>query len=115
MVVDSPSMVDVKEEIQDIVDRASEYIGYNLSFDLAFLKAAGIRFDPVVRRVDVMHLFAPIWGDYNEYFCEYTWCKLTDMANFYGFEWPKSAHNSLADCFATLFCYQKIIEETKID
>lgn len=108
MVADYPTLVEVKEEIQGIVDRANKYIGYNLFFNLGFLKAAGIQFDPVVPRVDVMHRFAPIWRDYNEYFCEYTWCKLTDVRELYGFEWPTSTHNSLADCFATLFGYKKI-------
>lgn len=43
---------------------------------------------------------------------DYKWQKLTTAAAYYDYDWNVKgieAHNSLADCFATLFVYHKIL------
>jgi DNA polymerase-3 subunit epsilon len=41
---------------------------------------------------------------------------LQTCANYYGYDWngdTDQVHDSLADCRATLFCYQKMNEKEK--
>ena len=44
---------------------------------------------------------------------DYKWQKLTTAAAYYDYDWAEheEAHNSLGDCFATLFVYHKILSE----
>lgn len=94
-------------KIQRIIDRCEIIIGYNPYFDLGFLHYAGVNHEskPVI---DVMQLFAEIYGQWNDYFGDFQWQKLTTMADYYKYQWKDKAHNSLADCYATLFCYKQI-------
>ena len=58
-----------------------------------------------------MELFAPIYGEWSDYHGSYKWQKLTTAANYYAYDWdsrPEGAHNSLADCYATLYVFEKI-------
>lgn len=98
-----------KELIQSIIDKADTIVGYNGGFDANFLEAAGICIDRE-KMFDVMLAFAPIYGDWNEDKQSYKWQKLTRCAEYYNFTWDESAHNSLGDCKATLYCYHKIME-----
>ena len=94
--------------ICSILARAEKIIGYNLPFDLAFLRASGVIIPDSAEQIDVMQLFAPIYGEYSEKYDGYKWQKLTTAADWYGYEWTGKAHNSLADCYATLFVYNHI-------
>lgn len=56
-----------------------------------------------------MQDFAPIYGEWSEYYESYKWQKLVKCAAYFGYIWgADKAHDSLADCRATLFCYKKI-------
>ena len=84
---------------------------YNTYFDIKFLENSGVIFRTETDVVDVMRDFAVIYGKWSDYFEEYKWQKLTTAARYYGYDWksiPEGAHNSLADCYATLFVYRKI-------
>ncbi len=99
------------EKINKILLGADCVIGYNTFFDVRFLKAAGATFRDDVDIVDVMTLFAPIYGEYDEYHGDYRWQSLATCAAYYEYNWNSrnvGAHNSLADCFATLHCYNAI-------
>ena len=98
--------------ISEIFARAHKIIGYNLPFDLSFLECSGVLVPAAAERIDVMQLFAPIYGEYSEKYGGYKWQKLTKAAAYYGYDWNEhgSAHDSRADCYATLFVYNKIIE-----
>ena len=114
MVSDAPAITDLIGEINQIVKNADVICGYNTSFDLGFLKSAGLTLDRDPDIIDVMKLFAPIYGEWNDYYEDYKWQKLTTCALYYGYDWNArgiDAHNSLADCYATLYCYNKIMEE----
>lgn len=108
-----PHISDEIEKINKILLGADCVVGYNTFFDVGFLRAAGATFRDDTEFTDVMTLFAPVFGDFNEYFGDYTCQSLATCAEYYGYEWNNrglKAHNSLADCFATLFCYNKITD-----
>lgn len=91
-------------EIQQILYDADTIIGYNTEFDLAFLRSCDFWLYEDTETVDVMREFAPIYGERNEN--GYKWQKLATCADYYGYDWHKeTAHDSLADCQATLYCW----------
>lgn len=108
MVKDSPTVLTECVKINDIVSQADVIIGYNQDFDLGFLANIGcdVKEDAVI--IDVMKLFAEIYCEWSDYFGGYKWQKLTTCATYYGYEWEGNAHDSLADCLATLYCYEKM-------
>ena len=109
MVADKPFITEDIDKIQQIFDDADILIGYNIDFDISFLKEIGIQFKENIEHYDVMKVFAEIYGVWNTEKQGYKWQKLTLCAYYYNFDWTKyPAHNSLGDCFATLHCYEKI-------
>lgn len=53
------------------------------------------------------------WSD--KYGCN-KWQKLTKCAEYYGYDWENdTAHDSLADCRATLYCYKKMKEQKELE
>jgi DNA polymerase-3 subunit epsilon len=108
MVENAPTIIEEMPQIAAILKSAKRIIGYNTQFDLDFLRSYGCQ-EYTSDIVDVMRDFAPIYGEYSDYFRDYKWQKLTVCAEYYGFDWHNlSAHNSLADCLATLYCYQEM-------
>lgn len=114
MVADAPTIAEVMPEINDILNRYDKIIGYNLKFDKAFLENNGAEFLST-EYADVMKMFAPIYGEWNDQRGSYKWQKLTIAADYYGYDWSehKEAHNSLGDCYATLHVYKEINEVIK--
>lgn len=111
MVSDKPCIYERLPEIIAILQGADRVIGYNTQFDLSMLAAVGASLPKDTPVVDVMLDFAPIYGEYNEEHGSYRWQKLTVCADYYNYDWGSdTAHDSLADCRATLFCYQKMQE-----
>ena len=56
--------------------------------------------------------YAVVYGEYSEYYGDFKWQSLTSCAADLGYDWGEgTAHNSLDDCQATLFCYKKLQEE----
>ncbi|MBQ9531575.1 MAG: 3'-5' exonuclease [Eubacterium sp.] len=112
MVKNSPAISDKIDEINRIVGLADRIIGYNTSFDLQFLSASGLNtLSDDITIIDAMAEFAPIYGDWNDYYESFQWQSLATAADFFGYDWsngPADAHNSLADCYATLYVYDKI-------
>ena len=111
-VQNAPRLSSELPKICAILARATTLIGYNLPFDTDFLCESGVIIPETAERIDVMRLFAPIYGEYSEKYDGYKWQKLTTAAAFYGYEWQGKAHDSLADCRATLHVYNKIISRT---
>lgn len=55
---------------------------------------------------------ADIYGEWSDKYGCNKWQKLTKCAEYYGYDWENdTAHDSLADCRATLYCYQKMLKE----
>lgn len=85
------------------------WIAYNGSFDLRFLSYWGIRPEKDTVVIDVMKDFAEVYKERDSYHGGYRWKKLTFAADYYGYTWPNSsAHDSCADCRATLYVHQHI-------
>lgn len=114
MVADAPTIAEVMPEINDILNRYDKIVGYNLKFDKAFLENNGAEFLST-EYADVMKMFAPIYGEWNDQRGSYKWQKLTIAADYYGYDWSehKEAHNSLGNCYATLHVYKEINEVIK--
>lgn len=93
------------EKIQLILLSANEIIGYNVEFDLAFLQTIGINI-PDVKITDVMIEFADIFKEWCEETNNYKCKSLYTCTNYYNYKYK--AHDSLADCQATLYCLNKI-------
>lgn len=111
MVRFAPSFASKVTEINAILRRADRIIGYNTQFDVNFLKNNGIVFPENIKFIDAMKEFAIIYDDWDEYYKDYKYKKLTFAAQYYGYDWncrAEQAHNSLADCYATLFVYNKM-------
>lgn len=97
-----PAVEDVVPELQRILDAADKIIGYNIGFDLEFLRGAGIAL-PECEYVDVMKMFAPVFGTWSDWFGSWQWQTLATAAAYVGHDWDADgAHNSLADARATL-------------
>lgn len=107
MVADAPTLAELHLTLRAIFGTARQIIGYNTFFDLSFLEPYGIV--PWGEIVDVMMDFAPIYGEWSDYYEDYRWQSLSTCAAYFGYDWGEDKnHNSLADCKATLFCYHKI-------
>ena len=108
MVANAPNILEVKQEINRILNSANIIVGYSTNFDLSFLSAVGIE-NSKATVIDVMQDFADIYGEWSDKYGCNKWQKLTKCAEYYGYDWENdTAHDSLADCRATLYCYNKI-------
>ncbi len=107
MVKECKTLDEHRETIQKILYDAIYIIGYNVDFDLQFLVFSGFNYY-ALKKIDVMKDFAPIYGEWDEYHGDYRWQTLSRCAKYYGYQWDESAHNSLADVKATLYCYKKM-------
>lgn len=115
MVADRPAISEKISEINAIIKNSDTIIGYNTQFDIGFLKANGAIVPDDLETVDVMEDFAKIYGEWNSARGSYKWQKLTRAAEYYGSDWSQraeTAHNSLGDCFATLYVYKKLTTDT---
>lgn len=93
-----PTIDEHMEEIKEILEGyADEIVGYNVGFDIAFLKAAGISIKPGVAVIDTMRDFIKAFGNENK---EHDYQTLAQTARRIGYEWTGAPHGSLADTFA---------------
>ncbi len=118
MVKDAPSISERLIELNSVMWQAEQIVGYNTYFDLAFLENSGIVLPDNVEIIDVMQEFAGVYGEYSEYYGNDKYQKLTTAADYYGYDWtsrPEGAHNSLADCYATLFVYEQIYKKGRLE
>lgn len=109
-VKNKPSLLQLAPFIKEIFDKADVIVGYNINFDLGFLENLYSLDNKLV--VDVMKLFAPIYGEVSEKHKGYKWQSLKRCADYYGYEFQ--AHDSYEDAKATLFCYRKIMEGREV-
>lgn len=80
MVQNSKTLRNFMPSIQGIINSADLIVGYNTVFDLMFLTIAGLSLPEQVIICDVMRDFAPIYGDWNDYFSDYTWKTLSNAS-----------------------------------
>ena len=80
MVKEAPRAHDLIPVVRGIFESAELLVSYNGQFDLSFLQNWGVECDKP--HYDVMVEFAPIYGDWNEYFGDYKWQKLSVCAAY---------------------------------
>lgn len=103
MVANAPYAYELIDDLKELFSTANTWIAYNGQLDLNFLKHLGIQVNENVEIVDVMYDFAPLYGEWSEYYDCYKWQKLSTCASFFSYEY--NAHDSLEDVKATLHCY----------
>lgn len=114
MVADKPPIAEYRNILNNIFQSAELLVGYNnIGFDDAFIENADISLPEDALQYDVMLEFAPIYGEWSDHHQSYKWQKLVTCADYYGFDWDsieENAHNSLGDCYATLHCFNHMID-----
>lgn len=100
-VADCPPINHDVDLIKRIIENSDEIVGCNVEFDLGFLAALGIEPRADAEIIDTMLDYAPVHGDWNDYYEDFTWCKLTTAAREIGYKWAGAAHGALADALAT--------------
>lgn len=101
-VADRPGISADLDEIQLILDRATEVCVYNAEFDLAFLGELGLRMD-----------LAKVTDTMREYGAKYhgtQYWRLEDAASECGYRYH--AHDALDDCHATLVVQQRVDKDS---
>lgn len=107
MVKGAPTMDEVGDEVQSLIDSSELIIGYNISFDQSMLKAAGVRFG--VRLIyDVMDDYAQVWGRWSDRKGDYLWAKLSEAARRFGI--TLDAHDAASDATATVRLFYAMLE-----
>lgn len=102
-----PSLMTRSQEITDLLRSCALLIGYNLRFDCAFLRSAGVEL-PNAMRFDVIREAAPYIGRKHESGSFHSWVSLEKCAQFFGY--MHRAHNALDDARITLACYWHVID-----
>lgn len=111
-VANEPFFAVAVPQIQKILSAAKTIIGYNVFFDIKFFSNYGIVPAGDPEYVDVMADFAIVCGEYSDYYQDFRWQRLTVCADYLGYTWNDgAAHNSLADCQATRYCYHELQKE----
>ena len=57
--------------------------------------------------------FAPVYGEWNDYYEDYKWQKLSTCARYFGYKKENKFHSGLEDIFAILHCYFEMNVEYK--
>ncbi len=107
-----PALTDRTDHVTEILKEASGLIGYNLAFDLAFMKSAGVQWALDLPLYDVMKDFARAHGLHSGQHPQGRWVPLVDCARYYGYEFKP--HSSFEDARATLFCFECLRLEGKL-
>lgn len=96
------------EQICRILDRiADEIVGYNVAFDIGFLKAAGATINPDAAIIDTMQEFMDAFGNSNT---GHRYQPLSMAAERLGYNWTSAPHGSLSDTLACLAA-QKCVDD----
>ena len=103
-----PSLSDCADFISELLLGARLLVGYNLPFDLAFLRASNIS-APHVPHFDVMREFAPVLSREDLRNNGYRWVTLQQCALHYSC--APSTHRATRDAQVTAECFQKMIRD----
>ena len=103
MVKNSPTIGEVRKEIQEIFNNAKLVVGYNVGFDIKFVEAAGIVVSGTC--FDVMSAFRSYRSSIERR--SYPNCKLIKCAEYFGYSFDP--HDSGEDARSTLYCFDRLI------
>lgn len=96
-------------KLLELIENVAAVVAYNAAFEREVLRYYGV--EPVTAFIDPMLMFAEVYGDWNDYFQDYRWQKLSTAASYYGYEFE--AHDALEDVKATRFVFEKMIAAGK--
>ena len=113
MVCNAPYFYELLPQLNQVLAQVKTIVGYNFAgFDSGFLTRYGASFNDDTVVEDMSNIFAAIYGEYSQTSQNFRFKNLSFCAAFFGYDWgEEAAHNSLADCRATAFCYKKSLEE----
>lgn len=109
MVKNAPTLNEVADNIRRCLCTGKLIVGYNVSFDVDFLREAGvITYYP--ETFDVMREYAQIHGtQLSKFGSKYRYSKLSVCASSYGYSF--SAHDSKEDAKATAYCFRALLND----
>lgn len=92
----------IRDEMEDAFKHVDLLVGFNVSFDLAFLRERGFSIESL-KLFDVMKEYAPVAGRWDSSRRRYAWPSLSYCAACCGYRYQ--AHDALEDARATLHCF----------
>lgn len=113
MVQNAPYLHEVLPRINEVLAQVKMVIGYNCAqFDRPFMEFYGANFNADTIMQDLIFLFAAVYGEFSPKYGDFKLKNLSFCAEYFGYDWGEDkAHDSLADCRATAYCYKKWQEE----
>lgn len=113
MVCNAPYFYELLPQLNQVLAQVKTIVGYNFTgFDSEFLTRYGASFNDDTVVEDLSNIFAAIYGEFSPKHGDFKFKSLSTCADYFGYDWGQgAAHNSLADCRATAFCYQRTLEE----
>ncbi len=94
-------------KLLELMEGVAAVIAYNAEFERTVLRFYGV--DPVVAFIDPMLMFAPVYGEWSDWFQSYKYQKLATAASYYGYDFK--AHDALEDVKATRYVFEKMIAD----
>lgn len=112
MVENAPYFHEILPRVNAVLAQTKTIVGYNCTeFDRPFMAYYGVNFNGDTEVVDMLFLFAAIYGEFSPKYGDFKFKNLSFCADYFGYDWgTEKAHDSLADCRATAFCYHKAQE-----
>lgn len=109
MVKDAPHLDDVADDIRRLLCTGKLVVGYNVLFDIQFLREAGV-LTSYLEAFDVMQEYAEVHGTQrSRYGGGYRYSRLSDCALSYGYSFL--AHDSKEDAKATAYCFRALLSD----
>lgn len=110
MVKDAPSLADLKEQIQGILDKAKLLVGFNSTgFDMRFLSVGGVDTKKSTKHFDCMLEYSPVEMEWKGSSQDWKFQKLETAAAHYGYTYP--AHDAGRDTQATLYVFKSMLAD----
>ncbi|PWG65672.1 3'-5' exonuclease [Bifidobacterium callitrichidarum] len=108
-VIHKPFMSELAPTITRLLDECEAVVTYNGVFDIRALLQSGVEIPDLAHKpwVDVMKLFAPIYGQWDSRYDDWKWQHLGVAADYYGFKFH--AHDAAEDIRATAAVYRGVI------
>jgi len=113
LVQNAAAFADISEDLKNLLT-THDVIGWNIKFDRDAIRRSA-NGDPhmleIIEKtnwIDAMEPFSEIYGEWNEYYGNYKWQKLTTAAGYYNLN-IEFAHSALGDCQMTLAVINKMV------
>lgn len=110
MVRDAPTLREITPQIREHLLGDKLVVGYNLRFDVEFLKYGNVIESRPHNRFDVMREYASVHGSRRSKFGDgYMYSSLSTCAESYGYVFR--AHDAMEDARATAHCFRALLSD----